>query len=174
MKSANEIEQTATPRATVEVQLADGRILCGPRNRPVGAFLKVLPEWDLRDPIVGAVVNGELRELTHPIKMDARVRPVKMSDSDGSGIYRRSVTLLLEAAFEDMFPSADIAINHSLASGGFYCTVINRGPLSKEELAELELRMRQLVKSDLPIERAEVPLAEAIAYFQAKHQTEKV
>ena len=56
------------------------------------------------DPIMGAVINGELRELTHPVELDSRVRLVRMSDPDGSGIYRRSVTFLLEAAFEDILP----------------------------------------------------------------------
>src|ERR1017187_5120210 len=174
MKSSDEIYQTTVPRTTVEVLLPDGRIICGPRNRPIAAFLKGLPEWNQRDPIMGAVVNGELRELTHPVELDSRVRLVKMSDPDGSVIYRRSITFLLEAAFEDTFPTADISIDHSLSSGGFYCSVINRGPLSKEELAAVEARMKELVKADLPFERNIVPLQDAIAYFQAKGQDEKV
>ena len=174
MKASNEIYLSATPRATVEVILPDGRVLCGPRNKTIGSFLKALPEWNKHDPIVGAVLNGELRELTHPVELDSRVRPVKMSDSDGSRIYRRSVTFLLEAVFEAMFPTADIAVEHALSSGGFYCSVINRGPLSKEELAAMEARMRELVKADLPFERKIVPLQEAIDYFKSKQREEKV
>src|ERR1035438_6000971 len=163
MKASNEFCQSTMPRPTVEVLLPDGRILCGPRNRPIAAFLKGLPEWNQHDPIMGAVVNGELRELTHPVDMDSRVRLVTMSDPDGSGIYRRSVTFLLEAAFENMFPTADISVDHSMSSGGFYCSVINRGPLSKDELALVEARMKELVKADLPFERQVVPLQDAIS-----------
>jgi uridine kinase len=174
MKLSSEIFLIASPRTAVEVHLPDGRVLCGPRNTAVGAFLKVLPEWNPHDPIVGAVVNGELRELTYPIKLDARVRLVRMSDPDGSGIYRRSVTFLLAAAFEHTFPDADISIDHSMSSGSFYCSVINRGPLSKEELAVVEARMKELVKADLPFERTVVSVQEAITYFQSKGQNEKV
>jgi len=70
MKASNEFCQSAMPRPTVEVLLPDGRILCGPRNRPIAAFLKGLPEWNQHDPIMGAVINGELRELTHPVELD--------------------------------------------------------------------------------------------------------
>lgn len=174
MKPASDLIHLVTPRTSVEVQLPDGRVLCGPRNTPIGTFLKELAEWDHRDPIVGAVVNGELRELTYPIEMDARVRVVKMSDSDGSRIYRRSITFLLEAAFEDLYPDADISVDHSMSSGGFYCTVINRPPLVKDELAKLENHMKELVRADLPFERKIVPLQEAIDYFTAKNQMEKV
>jgi uridine kinase len=172
--SANGIVRTDVPRATVEVHVPDGRVLCGPRHTPIGTFFKALPEWSRHDPILGAIVNDELRELTYPIELDARARPVKMSDSDGSRIYRRSVTFLLEAAFEDMFPTADVAIEHALSSGGFYCSVVNRSPLSKDELAALEAHMKELVKANLPFEGTTVPLQEAIAYFEQKHQDEKV
>ena len=84
MKAPNDFYQTTVPRPTVEVLLPDGRILCGPRNRPIADFLKGLPEWNQHDPIMGAVINGELRELTHPVELDSRVRLVKMSDPDGS------------------------------------------------------------------------------------------
>jgi uridine kinase len=174
MNPANEIAQVTSPRTTVEIHLPDRRVLCGPRNTPVGAFLKVLPEWNPHDPIVGAVVNGELRELTYPIELDSRVRLVRMSDPDGSGIYRRSVTFLLVTAFEEIFPAAVISVVHSLSSGGFYCSVINRGPLSREELAVVEARMKEMVEADLPFERKVVPVQEAIDYFQSKHQDEKV
>ncbi len=174
MKSPNDICQTTIPRPTVEVLLPDGRILCGPRNQPIGTFLKCLPEWNSHDPIVGAVINGELQELTCPVQLDSRVTLVRMSDPDGSGIYRRSVIFLLEAAFADVFPAADISIDHSLSSGGFYCSVINRPALSREELAGVEARMKELVKADLPFERKVVPLQAAIDYFQSKGQDEKV
>ena len=139
-KPTNEIYQPATPRTTVEVHLPEGRVLCGPRNRPIASFFKALPEWNARDPIVGAVVNGELRELTYPVEIDARARPVKMSEPDGSGIYRRSVTFLLEAAFEDVFPDADIAVEHSLSSGGFYCSVFIRLPWRAARPVRLAIR----------------------------------
>ncbi len=174
MKPASDLIHLVNPRATVEVHLPDGRVLCGPRGTPIGTSLRELPDWDHRDPIVGAVVNSELRELTYPIDMDARVSVVKMSDSDGSRIYRRSITFLLEAAFEDLYPNADISVDHSMSSGGFFCTAINRPPLHKDELARLENHMKELVQADLPFERKVVPLQEAIDYFTSKNQFEKV
>lgn len=160
-------------RSTVEIHLPDGRILTGPRQTPVGEILRVLPEFD-DPPIMGAVVNGELRELTYPISMDARVRPVTMADADGARIYRRSITFLLEAAFEDLFPEASLTIDHSVSSGGFFCHVTGREPLSEQELGCLKDHMLALIKADLPFERQQVPLADAVAYFQSKGHTDKV
>ncbi len=140
---------------------------------PVEKFLQALPEWG-DPPIVGAVVNGELRELTYPMVMDARVRPVTTVDADGARIYRRSLVFLLEAAFEDLFPDAGLTVDHSVTSGGYFCQVTGRPPLNRKDLAVLEKRMRQLVDQDLPLVRKQVPLQEAIEYFERRKQNDKV
>ncbi len=170
---ANETFQLVEPRSSVEIQLPDGRVITGPRNAPVGQFIKLI-EDQKTPPIVGAVVNGELRELTFPIKMDSAVAPITMGDADGMRIYRRSLTFLLEAAFETLFPGAILTVDHSVASGGYYCQVSGRSPLSQQELQRLEQEMRDLVEDDLPFHRQEVPLQEAIDYFMTKGAQDKV
>ena len=168
----SDIHQTE-PRRTVEIHLPDGRVYSGPRGTQVGLFLKVLPEAN-NPPIMGAIVNHELRELTFPIDMDSTVRVVTMSDEDGARIYRRSVTFLLEAAFDELFPEASLTVDHSVSSGGFYCQVSGRESLSADEITRLDERMKEMVREDLPFERKVIPLKEAIEYFQKKGQTDKV
>lgn len=160
-----------SPRPEVEIHLSDGRVLSGARCAPVGNFLKAL-EYPV--PVVAAEVDGELRELTYPVLMDARVRPVTMSDSDGALIYRRSLTFLLEMAFADLFPAADLRIDHSISFGGYYCQVGKRGPLSGAELSALQSHMRELVSADLPFTKKEIPLQQAIAYFRQLGYQDKV
>ena len=106
--------------------------------------------------------------------MEPTVRPVTMCEADGMLIYRRSLTFLLDAAFDDLFADATLTIDHSVSSGGYYCEVSGRPALTDEELNQLETYMRQLVEQDLPFQKREAPLNEAIAYFEAKGQTDKV
>jgi uridine kinase len=145
----------------------------GDRALPVGDFLRILPEAD-NPPIVGAIVNGELRELTYPIGIDSKVCLVTMGDEDGMRIYRRSLVFLLETAFEECFPDAELRVEHSISSGGYFCRALGRPLLSGDELAVLEDRMHQMVADDLPFVRQEVPLAEAMAYFQNTGKIDKV
>ena len=159
------------PRTTVEIHLPDGRVLSGPRGAAVGDFLSAI-EHDSQ--LVGAVVNGDLRELTFPVGMDSRVTPVTMSTPDGTRIYRRSLTFLLEMVFADMVPHATLFIDHSVASGGYYCEVKGRKPLSESELGVLKVLMQKIVKDDLPFVRKEVPLKEAMDYFLSRGEDDKV
>lgn len=161
------------PRATVEILLADGRAVSGPRGAAVSEFLKMLPDWQ-STPMVAAIINGELRELTYPIDIDSRVRPVTMGEADGVRLYRRSLTFLLESAFEELYPTLEMTVDHSVSSGGFFCQIVNRDPLSEDEIRALETRMRDLVDADLPLARKLVPLEEAIAYFEKKGYLDKV
>jgi uridine kinase len=162
-----------SPRPTIEIHLPDGRVISGPRGASAGEFLQPLSQ-ESPAPIVGAVINGELRELTYPIQTDAHVNPVTMAQSDGMLIYRRSLSFLLNAAFEELFPDATLTIDHSVSSGGYYCEVKDHPPLTNGELDDLEDHMRALVDADLPFSKREVPLPEAIAYFQAKGFEDKV
>ncbi len=161
------------PQPTVEIHLPGKQVLSGPRGTPVGEFLREISDED-KSPIVGAIINDSLRELTYPVELEAEVIPVTMSDGDGARIYRRSVTFLLVTAFKELFPDAGLIVDHSVASGGFYCEVTNRGPLTQEELYNLDATMRDMVAEDLPFEKKLVPLQKAIEYFRRQNLTEKV
>jgi len=163
--------QLIHPRSSVEIHLPDGRVLSGPRGAAVGEFLSAM-EHDSQ--LVAAIVNGDLRELTYAIVMESRVEPVTISSPDGARIYRRSLTFLLEMAFADLFPDGVLFVDHSVASGGYYCQVTGRAPLSDFEIASLKDHMQKLIESDLPFERREVPLQEAIEYFRSRGYDDKV
>ncbi len=158
----------------VEIHLPDGRVLTGPRGTMVGDFLKKIDEEAGSSLIVGAIVNGELRELTYPVELDSRVQPVTMGDEDGARIYRRSLTFLLETAFEQLCADTTLTIDHSVAAGGYFCQAVGQPCLTTERLVKIEARMRALVAQDLPIVRKRVPLPDTIEYFKQRGYDDKV
>ena len=173
MVKNSRFEIVTSPRKEVEIRLPDGRIVMGPRGASVGEFLGIFPEWD-GSIIVGAIVDGQLRELTYPIEKDADVTPLNMSTSDGSKIYRRSLTFLLETAFEEVFKDCYLAVDHSVPHGGYFCKILNRHPLSTEEIETLEARMREIIRQDLPIIKEKVEISEAIKFFEQKNYNDKL
>jgi uridine kinase len=165
--------QPVSPRDTVEVHLPDGKVLSGPRGATAGEFLHA--NSDLSGaPLVAVIINGDLRELSNPIKMDSTLTPVTMADADGARVYRRSLTFLLETAFSMLFPKAVLIIDHSISSGGYYCHVHGRPGLSQADLHRLEVEMKRLVDENLPFVRCEIPVADAITYFEKENYPDKV
>ena len=162
-----------TPSRTVQVHLPDGRVLQGPRGACAAEFLKPVLDT-LPAPVVGVILNGELHELTYPVVLESFLEPVTMKDSDGMRIYRRSLTFLLETAFSSLFEGVVLVIDHSVSSGGYYCHIEGRPPLSRDELMTLQNEMKRLVEADLPYERREMPISEAIAFFEQENYPDKV
>jgi uridine kinase len=166
---AGELVRPAEARATAQVSFADGRVYEAPLWTPLEAYVRAAGEerpWPV--PIVAALIDEELRELTYHIERDVEVTPLGMDDRDGSRIYRRSLTFLLVVAARELHPEVRLAVDHSVTFGGYYCEVVGRPPFTPEELAAIEARMREIVASDAPIDKARVPLEEAIALYRGR------
>lgn len=162
-----------TTRDTVELSLDDGRVITGKRYGTLESFAQAV-QVEGEPVIVGAILDGSLRELTYKVARDGRGSFISMADEDGARIYRRSLTFLLEVAFKRLFPDGSLTIDHSVSSGGYYCHVENVSDFGPECLDTLDATMRGLVDADLPIVRDTVPLEEAVAYFKASGEDDKV
>ena len=161
------------PRETVELILEDGRVITGPRGASLESFVQAV-QADEDAMVVGAILDGNLRELTFPVKRDASARLLTLKDADGARIYRRSLTFLLEVAFSRCFPQAKLTIDHSVSSGGYYCQVSGIQDFSQSDLDRIEAEMRAIVAQNIPFVREVVPLQEAIDYFTSIGEDDKV
>ncbi|MGD2176688.1 MAG: nucleoside kinase [Anaerolineae bacterium] len=172
MKSDTTFVWISAPRRTAQIRFPDGRIFEAPVGTPLEDYFQAAL-GDSPVPFIAALVNGELRELTHRIWTDSAVEPLFLSDSDGIRIYRRSLSFLLITVVRELFPEAFVFVDHSLPFGGFFCEVGGRKPFSEEELARIESRMHELVEGDFEIRRERVPLDEAMALFQERGENDK-
>jgi len=163
----------ASPRTTAQIRLDDGRILEGPIDAPLEAFVARIMRPD-EPPIVAALVDGELRELTFRVTKDADVRFLSNATSDGKRVYQRSLTLLMLAAVRELFPEAEIRVDHAVTMTGLLCEVHGRPPFTRQEIAQIQARMQEIVDQDEPIVKKQMPLDEAIAMFQAMGYQDKV
>ena len=160
------------PRTRVQATFPDGELFEAPPGTPVGEIIRAAygpPDV----PMVAAIVNGRLRELTWPLSHDSDVTPLSAGTTDGARIYRRSIVFLMVAARADVFPDADVYIEHSATTaGGYFCETRERAQFTQDELAAIERRMREIVAEDAPITRAAVPVAEAVELFRARGETD--
>ncbi len=162
----------ASRRDTVQARFADGTVLEGSVGTPAEKFINEAA-FPVKGRIVAVLINGKLRELTEPLKVDAEIIPVTTADSDGTRIYRRSLSFLMVAAAAELFPGRTITVHHSMPFGGYYCERDDEKQLSDHELALLGNRMRELVEANLPIYKVRVPLDEALLLFRSQGDMEK-
>ena len=165
--------QITQPNPNIEIHLPNGKTLSGPRGTQIGEFLAQVKD-DFPAPIVAAIINNQIHELTFSVDIEAHCQPVTMNTADGARIYRRSLVFLLEMVFAELFPKGNLNIDHSVSSGGFYCEVTGRETLKKTELDSLKAHMQKLVNDDIPFLRKEVPIQEALDYFQKRGYEDKL
>jgi uridine kinase len=173
MGDLNGAVRRSTARADVRATLTDGRVFAAPLGTSLQQIIDAaFTAPDL--PIVAAVANGRLRELTHTLAHDALLHPVTIRDDDGARIFRRSLIFLLVAAAEQEFPDAELIVQHAVPGyGGYYCEVRGRSPFSETELERLAARMRQIVAADQPIRLVRVSAPEATAAFTRRGEADK-
>jgi uridine kinase len=159
-------------RSTVQARFPDKRVFEGPVGTPIEDFYQAAKiQSDV--PIVASLKNGKLRELCFPLDEDADLIPVTTGSTDGSRIYRRSLSFLMIAAATEVWPERIVTIHHSMPFGGYYCELDNGTCPTEEELEQLRRRMRQLVEANLSINNVRVPLEEALDLFRRQGDLEK-
>ena len=87
--------------------------------------------------------------------------------------YRHSTSHILAQAVKRLYPEAKLAIGPSIEDG-FYYDIDSEVTFTPEVLEKIETEMRKICKEKLPIERFELPRAEAIALMREKDEPYKV
>ncbi|GAA0809616.1 threonine--tRNA ligase [Spirilliplanes yamanashiensis] len=89
---------------------------------------------------------GRLRDLDWAPEADTEVTPVSLSEPDGLNVLRHSTAHVLAQAVQDVFPSAKLGIGPPIENGFYYDFDVDK-PFQPDDLAKLEKRMQEIVKS---------------------------
>src|SRR5271167_3100578 len=98
-----------------------------------------------------------------------------MSEVVHDALYdlRHSTAHLMAQAIGELYPGVKYAIGPPIEEGFYYDFDLPE-PLKEEDFAEIEARMHEISKRDLPIVREEMPREEARAFEEKLGQPYKV
>jgi threonyl-tRNA synthetase len=95
--------------------------------------------------VVVARVNGELRDLAHPLADGDVVEPVEIDSPDGLAVLRHSTAHVLAQAVQEINPKARLGIGPPIRDG-FYYDFDLETPFTPEDLKALEKGMQRIIK----------------------------
>lgn len=104
--------------------------------------------------------DGRLRDLNWVPEVDVKVEPVAMSSPDGLSVLRHSTAHVLAQAVQDVYPEAKLGIGPPIENGFYYDFDVAR-PFQPEDLARIESRMQEIVKSGQKFHRRVFPSLDA-------------
>jgi threonyl-tRNA synthetase len=112
--------------------------------------------------IVVARVNGELRDLAHPLADGDVVEPVRIDEPDGLQVLRHSCAHVLAQAVQQVNPDAKLGIGPPIRDG-FYYDFDVATPFTPDDLKELEKVMQRIINEGQTFVRREVSDEAALA-----------
>lgn len=89
---------------------------------------------------------GQLRDLSWAPDLDTDVEPVAANTEAGRSVIRHSTAHVLAQAVQDLFPDAKLGIGPPIKDGFYYDFDVAE-PFTPENLAALEKKMKQIIKS---------------------------
>ena len=101
---------------------------------------------------VCAKINGELVDLSTIIESDVELSIITLRDPEGLQVLRHTCSHVLAQAVKSIFPTSKLAIGPTIENG-FYYDIDFKTPITQQDLAKIENEMKNIIKSDLPIER---------------------
>ncbi len=127
----------------------------------------------LKYPILGAMVNHQLKELDYEVYSPKVVKYIDISHPAGTRMYHSSLFFVLQKAVRDTLPGCNVRIEHAV-SNGYYCEIEGYNqPVELPLVFKIGDRMRELVAANMPIVRDKVLTADAANLFQEMGYTDK-
>ncbi len=157
---------------TVTITLPDGTKKSLPRGTTVREVAQGIGPRLAKDAWAGKV-NGKIVDLVSPIESDASIEILTSKSLDAVPIYRHSTAHLTAQAVKRLFPDVQIGIGPPIENG-FYYDFNPARPFTPEDLTAIEKEMRKIIAEDLPIERMDMPIEEAISIFEKQGDSLKV
>jgi threonyl-tRNA synthetase len=157
---------------TIKVRLPDGSEL----EAQKGSTLREIAEGigpRLAKAAYVAAVDGRVVDLSRPLESNAEIRILTERDPETLEVYRHSTAHLMAQAVQRLWPDTKVTIGPVIEDGFFYDFERDE-PFTPEDFEAIEAEMDRIVMEDHPIERAEIPRAEALALFRDMGEPYKV
>ena len=146
-----------------QIQLLDGKKI---------NFEKAINGFDLTKKISKSLekialimeVDGDLKDLSHQITKDAKVRIITPKDKEGLEVIRHDAAHILAMAVQELYPGTQVTIG-PVIENGFYYDFSRKEPFTEEDLKMIEKKMGEIVDRDEKTHREVWKRDDAVKHF---------
>ncbi len=117
-------------------------------------------------PILLAKIDNKMVELSESIEEPCSVTLLDLSYPSVEFAYQRSLCLLYLKSIYDVLGEDNVVLGNSL-NKGIYSEIRSGRTITEDDINKIIARMQELVDMDLPIEKEEMQLVDAIAFLES-------
>ena len=147
-----------------QIQLLDGKKI--DFKKPANGFdlIKKISK-SLEKSALIMEVDGELKDLSHEIKKDSKVRIITSKDQEGLEVIRHDATHIMAMAVQELFPGTQVTIG-PVIENGFYYDFARKEPFTSDDLTKIEKKMSEIIDRDVKTRREVWERKKAISHFK--------
>jgi threonyl-tRNA synthetase len=154
----------------VHVKLPDGRTVEVSRGTRID---QIASDQRADGNIVAAKIDGRPVDLNRPLERDCSLEWISIESPDGLAVLRHSTAHLMAQAVQSLNPGTQVTIGPTIEDGFYYDFKRDRA-FTAEELEKIEARMEEIARTDLKVNREEMPRSQAIELFRRMGEAYKV
>ncbi|WP_311552289.1 nucleoside kinase [Porphyromonas endodontalis] len=117
-------------------------------------------------------INNNTVGLTEKITKSCELFFVGLNEESGQRTYFRTLSFILSKAVREIIPTSRLRVEHSL-SNGYYCSIKNGHEVTDQELANITIRMDEIIAADLPFITRTASQEEAVKIFRDLGEEDK-
>ncbi len=147
-----------------QIQLLDGKKI---------PFTKSISGFDLIKKISKSIeksalimeVDGQLKDLSHEIKDDSKVKIITIKDQEGLEVLRHDAAHIMAMAVQELYPGTQVTIGPVIENGFFY-DFARKEPFTDTDLKKIEKKMSEIIDRDVKTRREVWERNKAISHFK--------
>lgn len=98
---------------------------------------------------------------------------LRYDSARGNRVYERTMLFVFLLAMRELYPKTQVRINYAVGAG-LFASVGDHMRLSQQDVDRIKKAMREIVAADLTLERKRLDIEDAIEFFSADGQQDKV
>ncbi len=156
----------------MEIKLKNGNAVSVADGADCLEAARAISEGFARSAVAGKI-NGNLCDLGTKLKDGDMLEIVTLKDKEGLDVYRHTCAHVLAQAIKNIYPTCNLAIGPIIDNGFYYDFDFNT-PITQDDFAKIETEMQKIIDAKTPVERFELPRAEALKLMKKYKEKYKV
>ena len=147
-----------------KIELSDGKKISF--TKPINGFeLAKKISKSLEKTALIMEVDGQLKDLSHEITRESKVRVITSKDKEGLDVLRHDAAHIMAMAVQELFPGTQVTIG-PVIENGFYYDFARKDPFTSEDLKKIEKKMSEIIDRDVKTKRVVWERDKAISHFK--------
>ncbi|MDR1436972.1 MAG: threonine--tRNA ligase [Candidatus Symbiothrix sp.] len=127
----------------------------------------------LAESVLAARVNGEVWDLSRPLRQDSTLQLLKWEDEEGKHAYWHSSAHLMAEALQELYPGIRFGIGPAIENGFYYDVDLGETVIADSDFAAIEAKMLELAARKEDIVRQNISKTDALKLFGDRKEVYK-